>query len=72
MRGELETEPLCRIIITFLCKYLDALTGLIYLADEAGTLKLVGSYAHKGENTWPRNTAPERGSSARLPSNEKR
>jgi len=47
MRGELETEPLCRIIITFLCKYLNALTGLIYLADEAGTLKLVGSYAHK-------------------------
>jgi len=47
MQGELEPDALCRQIITFLCKYIGALTGLIYLADETGTLRLVASYAHK-------------------------
>ncbi|SCY03510.1 response regulator [Desulfoluna spongiiphila] len=47
MQGELEPEALCRQIITYLCKYLGAVTGLIYLADESGTLQLVASYAHK-------------------------
>ncbi|MEW6263716.1 MAG: response regulator [Thermodesulfobacteriota bacterium] len=47
MRGDLETDELCRNIITFLCKYLHAQTGLMYLADEQGTLRLAASYAHK-------------------------
>lgn len=47
MQGDLEPNRLCRNIITFLCKYMNALTGLIYLADEKDTLTLVASYAHK-------------------------
>lgn len=47
MQSESDPEALCRRIITFLCKYLGAVTGLIYLADETGTLRLVASYAHK-------------------------
>jgi PAS domain S-box-containing protein len=47
MRGELSLETLCRNIISFLCKHLAVQTGILYLPDEHGALKLVASYAHK-------------------------
>ncbi len=47
MRGNFGTEDLCRNIITFLCKYLHAQTGVMFLVDMQGTLKLAATYAHK-------------------------
>ena len=47
MIGDLPADVLCRNIITYLCKRLEAQSGLMYLADEGGTLRLAGSYAHK-------------------------
>jgi PAS domain S-box-containing protein len=47
MRGDLQADALCRNVITYLCKRLDAQTGLFYLADEDRTLRLTASYAHK-------------------------
>jgi PAS domain S-box-containing protein len=52
MRGDLYPEPLCRNIITFLCKYLHAQIGLIYLAEDDGMLVLTAGYAfEKGKKT---------------------
>ncbi len=45
MRGELPLPDLARRIITFLCRYLDAQLGAIYLV-EGETLAMVGSYAY--------------------------
>ncbi|MBA4370173.1 MAG: hypothetical protein C0418_01155 [Coriobacteriaceae bacterium] len=47
MRGDPEVDVLCRNTITYLCKRLEVPTGLMYLAGEDGTLRLVASYAHK-------------------------
>ena len=47
MSGNLQTDVLARNIITFVCKSLKAQTGLMYLADGNGTLRLLASYAHK-------------------------
>ncbi len=40
-------ETLCAEIITFLCERLRIPTGLIYVADDQGVLKLAGSHAHR-------------------------
>ncbi|MDJ0763152.1 MAG: response regulator [Myxococcota bacterium] len=55
MRGDLNIDALCRNVITFLCKYLDAQTGLLYLGDEEENLRLQASYAHK----WRKHLATE-------------
>jgi CheY-like chemotaxis protein/HAMP domain-containing protein len=47
MRGDQDVETLCRNIVTFLAKRLGALTGVMYLADGDGSLRLAASYAHK-------------------------
>ena len=47
MQGDPQVDVLCRNIITYLCKRLQAPTGLMYLAGEDGTLRLAASYAHK-------------------------
>ena len=47
MRGNQETDVLCRNIITFISKHLKAQTGLMYLSQEDGTIKLESVYAHK-------------------------
>jgi PAS domain S-box-containing protein len=47
MAGDLAVAPLCDLIISFLCDSLQVPTGLMYVADERGTLRMVGSYAHK-------------------------
>ncbi len=46
MRGDPGTQTLCRKIITFLCKYLQASVGLIYLTENDGTLKPEAGYAY--------------------------
>ena len=52
MRGDLHPQALCRNVITFLCKYLQAQIGLIYLAEDDGMLKPAAGYAYKrGEKT---------------------
>jgi CheY-like chemotaxis protein len=45
MRGELDIPVLASNIISYLCHYLDAQVGALYLNQE-DTLKLVGSYAY--------------------------
>ncbi|HSJ56849.1 MAG TPA: response regulator [Anaerolineae bacterium] len=45
MRGELEMPVLARNVISYLCRYLDAPIGALYLNNGDG-LKLVGSYAY--------------------------
>jgi len=46
MRGEQALPTLSKNIVTYLAKYLGAQVGLIYLADNDGTLHLTGSYAY--------------------------
>jgi CheY-like chemotaxis protein len=45
MRGELAISDLAQNIITYLCRYLEAQIGALYVNND-GTLKLVGSYAY--------------------------
>jgi PAS domain S-box-containing protein len=47
MRGDLPLDALARNIISFLCRQGKAQTGLMYLADEDGTLRLAAGHAHK-------------------------
>jgi PAS domain S-box-containing protein len=47
MHSDLTLETLARNIITFLCQQSKAQTGLIYLADEEGTLRLTAGFAHR-------------------------
>ncbi|MBU4326511.1 MAG: response regulator [Proteobacteria bacterium] len=47
MHSDLTLEALARNIITFLCQQSKAQTGLIYLADEEGTLRLAAGFAHR-------------------------
>ena len=47
MRGEQSTETLSRNIITFICKYLNAEIGTLYLNDGNGAFHLKASYAYK-------------------------
>lgn len=46
MRGEKTMEELCKGIVTFLSKYINANLGLMYLNFEDTVLKLISSYAH--------------------------
>ncbi len=45
MRGEQNEEVLSRNIVQYLCKYLNAQVGTLYLRDEKNILTLMGSYA---------------------------
>ncbi len=47
MRGEQDITTLCETIITYLCDYLGAKIGALYISDENKALSLVGSYAYK-------------------------
>ena len=47
MRGELDLSALSQNVIQYLCKYLKAQIGAIYLMDEEQNLRLVGSYAYQ-------------------------
>jgi CheY-like chemotaxis protein/signal transduction histidine kinase/HAMP domain-containing protein len=61
MRGELEIGSLGKNIITFLCEFLNAKVGAIYMANESGTLKLVGSYAYVRQKNIPKTFKPGEG-----------
>ncbi|MBF0106252.1 MAG: response regulator [Deltaproteobacteria bacterium] len=45
MRGNKDLPTLSRDIVTHIAKYLNAQVGTFYVADDAGTLSLAGSYA---------------------------
>ena len=47
MRGEQDTEVLCRNIVTFIAKYLQAQVGAFYLNNGRGVFNLKASYAFK-------------------------
>ncbi len=47
MRSDQSLDTLARNIITFLCQQLKAQTGIIYLADEEGTLRLAAGFAYR-------------------------
>ena len=52
MRGGPDPQTLCRDVISFLCRYLKAQIGLIYLLEDDGLLKPAAGYAHnRGERT---------------------
>ncbi|MEW6367604.1 MAG: response regulator [Acidobacteriota bacterium] len=53
MRGDPHIDVLTRDIITFLCRHLEAQTGVMYLASDDGTLRLVASYAYKRREHLP-------------------
>ncbi|MCP4687270.1 MAG: GAF domain-containing protein [Desulfobacterales bacterium] len=42
-------EVLCQDVVSFLTDYLDARVGAVYVADDAGDLRLTGSYALGGD-----------------------
>lgn len=46
IRGEQDITSLANNIITYVAKYLNAQVGAIYLKTEAGTMKMIGSYAY--------------------------
>ncbi len=47
MRGEQDVSSLCSNVIKFLAEYLNCFVAAFYVADDAGVLKLSGSYAYK-------------------------
>jgi len=47
MRGEQDSNVLCRNIVTFVAKYLQAQVGAFYLNDGSGVFNLKASYAYK-------------------------
>ena len=46
IKGLQEINPLCQNIISFICRYLDAQMGVIYVKSDNNTFKLASSYAH--------------------------
>ena len=51
--GDKKINELCQNTITYLCKYMNAQTGLMYLDDGNGALKLETFYAHKRPSHLP-------------------
>lgn len=49
MQGDPDPQSLCRDIITFLCRCLQAQIGLIYLLEDDGLLKPAAGYAYSGD-----------------------
>ena len=50
IRGDLNINILGKAVITFIAKYLNAQTGLIYMINDKDTLSYIGSYACKLKN----------------------
>lgn len=50
LKGHTEIDTLSDDIISFLCRYIDAQVGLLYLSDEKGYLNLKSTFALKTEN----------------------
>ena len=47
LRGDQSIERLCRSIITQTCNWLKVPTGIIHVADDAGTLRWAAGHAHQ-------------------------
>ena len=50
LKGHTEIDTLSDDIISFLCRYVDAQVGLLYLTDEKGCLNLQSTFALKAKN----------------------
>jgi len=61
MRGELDIVTLSRNIISYLCEFLSAKIGAIYMADSDATLSLCGSYAYEKRKNLSNKFSPGEG-----------
>ncbi|MET0084568.1 MAG: response regulator, partial [Sedimenticola sp.] len=61
MRGELDIGTLGRNIIDYLAEFLQIQLGALYLAEESGHLKMIGSHAYSQRKTVSNDFAPGEG-----------
>jgi signal transduction histidine kinase/CheY-like chemotaxis protein len=59
--GDVAPQDLGRAALTYLARYLGAQVGAAYSADAGGTLSLVATHAHPGDDTLPRLVRPGEG-----------